>query len=354
MYDKIFPDGLPSSPIEAIKNSFLPIYLYGMGNGAEKMMNVCNEYGINVEGVFASDGFRAGKTFLGYTVLSLSDVALKHPQGFIALVCFGCRSQDMRSYLGRVRKAGGKVYMPHLPLFGGALFTAEHYAENSDRINRAYSLLSDEGSRELFRDILSYCLTWDPDHLFLGQTNSYIYPEFFNDCDIRTAIDGGAYRGDTVISMCEDFPSINKILAFEPDDANFRKLKDVQCEGVEVVCNQMGLHEKDGILHFAALKNRGSHFAEDGIEVRVTSIDSAVNEKIDLIKLDVEGCESEALKGAENTIDLYRPALYVSLYHKTDDIFDLLLQINRSHPHYKFAMFRADVCPAWDIILLAK
>ncbi len=354
MYDKIFPEGLPPSPIDAIKSSALPVYLYGMGNGAEKMLDVCSEYGIKVDGVFASDGFRAGKVFLGFTVLSLSDVASKHTEGFIALVCFGCKSQDMRSYLGKVRKAGGVVFMPHLPLFGGKLFTAEHYEDNIGRINNAYSLLSDDGSRRLFKDILTYCLTWDPEALFLGETNSYVYPEFFAKSEIKTAIDGGAYRGDTVLSMARDFKKLDKIHAFEPDGANYSKLKQVQCKNVEIICYPMGLHEKDGALRFAALKNRGSHFADDGVEVKVTSIDSAVSEKIDLIKLDVEGCEASAIKGAENSIKIYKPALYVSLYHKTDDIFEIILQINELYPGYNFAMFRADVCPAWDIILIAK
>ena len=34
-----------------------PIVLYGMGNGADKIIKVLDEYGINFQGVFASDGF---------------------------------------------------------------------------------------------------------------------------------------------------------------------------------------------------------------------------------------------------------------------------------------------------------
>lgn len=354
MYDEIFPDGLPLSPIQLIKNSNLPVYLYGMGNGAEKMLAVCVQYGIEVAGVFASNGFRAGKIFLGYTVLSLSEVAEMHSEGFIALVCFGCKSSDMRSYLGKVKKAGGTVYMPHLPLFGGELFTAENYEANADKILRAYSLLSDDGSRRLFRDILTYCLTWDPEALFLGETNSYVYPEFFRGLNIETAIDGGAYRGDTVMSMSRDLPGIKRIYAFEPDQANYSKLKDVIVPQVEVIPIQKGLYDKECDLYFVALKNRGSHFGNDGIKVEVTSVDCAVREKIGLIKLDVEGCEEKAIIGCEKTIRRDKPCLYISLYHKTNDIFDLILQLHKLCPEYKFSMFRADVCPAWDIILIAK
>ena len=354
MYDKIFPEGLPVSPIKQIKSLNLPVYLYGMGNGAEKMYIVCEDHGIKLSGVFASDGFKAGKQFLGFAVKSLSEVAADNPNGFVALVCFGCKTPDMRTYLGKVRKAGGKVFMPHLPLFGGDLFTSEHYVSNYDKIEKAYYLLSDDKSKALYKDILKYCLTWDPEVLFLGETNSYAFPDFFSDKKIVTAIDGGAYRGDTALSLSRDLPTIKSILAFEPDSANFAKLKEVRIVGVDITCLDEGLYEKNDVLHFAALKNRGSHFCDEGIEVKVTSVDCAVSEKIDLIKLDVEGCEYSAIIGAKNTILRDKPALYVSLYHKTDDIYEIPLLINELCPGYQFAMFRADVCPAWDIILLAK
>jgi len=111
------------TPIEKIRGSHLPVLLYGMGNGAEKMYKICVENNIIPDGVFASDGFKSGKTFLGYTVVPASELKDLYPKGFIALVCFGCNSADMRMYIGRVKRLGGLVLMPHLPLFGGEFLT---------------------------------------------------------------------------------------------------------------------------------------------------------------------------------------------------------------------------------------
>ena len=47
-----------------------PILLYGMGNGADKILRVCESYGITVSDFFASDGFVRGHSFHGKTVLS--------------------------------------------------------------------------------------------------------------------------------------------------------------------------------------------------------------------------------------------------------------------------------------------
>ena len=40
-----------------LKTAQKPIVLYGMGNGADKIINTLNYFGIEFQGVFASDGF---------------------------------------------------------------------------------------------------------------------------------------------------------------------------------------------------------------------------------------------------------------------------------------------------------
>ena len=48
---------------ERLKDEKRPIFLYGTGNGADKILNVCQEYEINIEGIFASSGFVRNRTF---------------------------------------------------------------------------------------------------------------------------------------------------------------------------------------------------------------------------------------------------------------------------------------------------
>ena len=47
------------------------IVMYGMGNGADKIISICERYGIEICDFFASDGFVRGHTFHGKRVLSL-------------------------------------------------------------------------------------------------------------------------------------------------------------------------------------------------------------------------------------------------------------------------------------------
>ena len=53
-----------------------------------------------------------------------------------------------------------------------------------------------------------------------------------------------------------------------------------------------------------------------------------------LIKMDIEGTEMEALEGAEKTITKWRPDMAISVYHKPEDIYEILAYILRLVPQY--------------------
>ena len=54
------------------------VVMYGMGNGADKILAICCRYGIEVADFFASDGFVRGHSFHGKRVLSYSEVKEKY------------------------------------------------------------------------------------------------------------------------------------------------------------------------------------------------------------------------------------------------------------------------------------
>ena len=55
-----------------------PVVMYGMGNGADKILAVCEGYGIEISDFFASDGFVRGHAFHGKEVLSYSAMREKY------------------------------------------------------------------------------------------------------------------------------------------------------------------------------------------------------------------------------------------------------------------------------------
>ena len=65
--------------------------------------------------------------------------------------------------------------------------------------------------------------------------------------------------------------------------------------------------------------------------------------------MDVEGAESAAIRGAEEAIKKYRPAMYVAAYHRTDDLWSIPLQVLALRPDYKVYLRRSRCLPAWEI-----
>ncbi len=72
------------------------------------------------------------------------------------------------------------------------------------------------------------------------------------------------------------------------------------------------------------------------MQIPVTRLDAAIEGNVTFIKLDVEGAEYEALKGAEKLIQNCRPTLAVSVYHKAQDIWELPELILSMAPEYTF------------------
>ena len=97
---------------------------------------------------------------------------------------------------------------------------------------------------------------------------------------------------------------------------------------------------------------------EDGLskrraEVDAITLDSIFADGVDYIKYDVEGAEKEALEGSASVIRKYRPDLLISLYHRTEDLHALILQLHGICPDYKLYVRRYPYIPAWDLNLYA-
>jgi FkbM family methyltransferase len=96
--------------------------------------------------------------------------------------------------------------------------------------------------------------------------------------------------------------------------------------------------------------------ANDG-EIYTKKIDDIVKEnnlhKLDFIKMDIEGSELDALKGAESSIRKYKPKLAISIYHKQDDFITIPNYINSLNLGYKFALKHATIY-GQETVLFAK
>ena len=112
----------------ALRNTDKPVVLYGTGNGADKIIDVCGSRGIPLAGVFASEGFVRDRFFRGMMVRGYSDVVAEFGEGIVILLAFGTTRAEVVGFI-RSLDARHELYIPEVPLYGGTLFDAE-YAEN--------------------------------------------------------------------------------------------------------------------------------------------------------------------------------------------------------------------------------
>ena len=86
---------------EHFKSCGKPVALYGMGDGADKVLDAFERFGIEVSGVFASDGFVRGQSFRGFTVRRLEELESELGELAVAL-CFASQLPDVMAQIKRV------------------------------------------------------------------------------------------------------------------------------------------------------------------------------------------------------------------------------------------------------------
>lgn len=143
--------------------------------------------------------------------------------------------------------------------------------------------------------------------------------------------DAGANEGALSIIYSQKVGTRGKVFSFEPDSINSDLLHEnlnlnAEVENVKVIKN--GLWNKSETLEFFEAGNVGSSlFYEDKTSKKVTiqgiSIDDFVARKkinkLDFIKMDIEGAEIKALEGAVKTIEKLKPNFAIASYHVVDN-----------------------------------
>ncbi|MFM1756572.1 MAG: hypothetical protein RL621_1538 [Bacteroidota bacterium] len=252
----------------------------------------------------------------------------------------------------------------------------ENLKQDETLITRGYELMEDQISQEIFikrlailssyadyRAYREYCkFSQAPSSLpeekkiFASNFENEMY--FNNDLiklhHANNLVDCGAFDGDSLlqwkIQMQKENLTEGKAYCFEPDDANFKNLQTNVNDYKNVEIFNLGVWNCETTLEFASsettfitescvveqsshdkvIRNVGNTY------IKANSIDNVIYpKKVDIIKMDVEGSEANALIGAKKTIQKWRPQLIISAYHKSSDLYNLPILINELCPQYK-------------------
>ena len=331
-----------------------PIVLYGMGDGADKIMAVLAERSLPVAGVCASDEFVRGHSFCGFVVETV-DQAVQRLGNPVFLLCFATQRPEVLALVQNLA-ARHTLLAPDVPVCGGDVFTYNFLCHHRQELDTVYNRLADEQSRRVFADVVAYKWTGRPDFLWQNTSAPGDWYNLIAPGPQEYLVDAGAYTGDTVAGFLSYAGgAYHKILALEPDRRNFRRLETAVGHLPQVTCLPMGAWHSRDALAFTQSTGRQNRLEEsispqNGTTTPVAAIDELLaGEAATIIKYDVEGAEEQALAGSADTIRRFHPALIVSAYHHSRDIFSLPLQVLALHDSYRLYLRRPPYVPAWDL-----
>jgi FkbM family methyltransferase len=260
--------------------------------------------------------------------------------------------------------------------------------KNPDKFDEVYHKLTDENSKSTFDLFVKYRLAY----AFLGEYAAKIYPPMItkedllikmNDLEINLrnglikmqnfifksspflitqtwmfeqyalerscevsqgdfVIDGGSFMGETAFWFLSKGAS--KVYAFEPDPLNFKVLSEnIKRNNMSeriIPIQQILLDKQDRVNISSTGTSMSITLGGGNTVVKSLTLDSFVErqklERVDFIKLDVEGAELSILKGALETIKKFKPKMAISIYHKPEDIITIPLFLFNVLPQAKF------------------
>lgn len=328
-----------------------PLYLYGAGYTAKICIEALEAAHVKMEALIDDDVMKQGTKVFSYDVLSydaLVEICKKKKRVNVLLTSiYGKAIYNRLTMLSNVTV--WEMYAWYMDILNRQELVLEkhcegerllQYKENTDALKK---YLSDELSKSVYDAVYQYYITENISEIVKICTTEESYfikevKEYFQDRKF-TLVDAGAYTGELLRAIIATGLNVSKWYCFEVEKNNFIKLKNnidhsKLPEGMECVCENRGLWS--GQKELPVIGQGVASKVMEGIEndtceiCKMETIDAYFrNVKVDMIKMDIEGAEMEALTGAINTIKRDMPLLAISIYHYVEDYYRIMQFIMR-------------------------
>ena len=321
------------------------VFLYGAGFVGKWSVNYLEDSGVPVLGFVDSNEAKWGTSVSGKRVFGPNDpMVLK--AGVILVTS--------RHAVPVIKKN-----LRHLPAVVMSIDAFVVHAEGNEAIEQIESLFAhNQFSMETFHAILLSMLQGDTRPLAPFANSKPFFDQFgFYTRDAEIFVDAGAYVGDSLERFIWSVNGMFKhIHAFEPGEVQFaamqyRVRRLVSEWALDPACISLvnkGISSISGVAHVVSegelIRTRleeGHANAESSkaLEISTVSLDDYFSDgEYTLLKVDVEGSESELLAGATQSIRRFRPRIALSVYHFPTDIFELPLQCKSANSDYVFTL----------------
>lgn len=175
------------------------------------------------------------------------------------------------------------------------------------------------------------------------------YMKGFDDCQHRqyfedflnlqksgeTFVDIGGFDGFTSREFARRCPRYNSIHLFEPEKTNMEGAKRNLANQENTYFYEVGLSNTNKTLKFSSTGSSSKVSSDGDIEINVIRLDELPLKDVTFLKMDIEGSELDALRGAKDLIASLKPRLAISVYHRSEDLRTISEYILMLNPSYK-------------------
>jgi len=189
-------------------------------------------------------------------------------------------------------------------------------------IQNIRSIMADSKSQRVFDHFLNFCSTFEENEVIIDETPYFVsdLPRWSNPLRM---IDCGAFDGDTVLRALDSGYEVDFCVCCEPDRKNYTSLVAKLSSIPNVMALPLAVADKFENKSFDGKGNTGSRLSTEikGESIFCITLDDLLpGGNPNLIKMDIEGYEYEALLGSQKLLRKSRPGLAISVYHLSEDI----------------------------------
>lgn len=321
------------------------VYIWGTGKLGKYTEEQCMKNQIKVLGYVDNNETKRdiSKKIYSCDVLETDDIVIvasfAYPQIMEQLSSLGIENYIYYEELARLMEGMETYYTAFENIF-------EELELNKRKYEKVYDLFSDSLSQEIFANIVLYKATLDTKYTI--KAFRLTEPEGKEDFDkivvekldkYYSFFDAGGFDGGSTLDFIHAAGTYDKIYFFEPDkdilEESQKRLKDFP----NIVYMCAGVGEKSGYKSYNAIGGGAGYFSEvetdKSEQIDMIALDDLVKSHRSYIKMDIEGYELAALRGAEQAIKRYKPMLSISVYHRPSDLHEIIPLVLSWNPEYK-------------------
>jgi len=341
---------LPQATVKATLPDLQGAILFGAGRIARALLPKLRQQGIEPAWFVDNNPKLWGQTLDGIEIKSAASLAEAGDRIVLIMTTYAMQMANACKEAGVKRWSW---FTDIQDVFGDCAVTTSADSVLSNReIDRLAEIFQDsKDSLDVLKQALTFCVTGDSRDLPVCTPGQYFADHLIPDHFYRYFIDCGAYDGDTLREWIPRkggllTPGRFKYHAFEPDPDNFAQLSKYVESLNEPIRAGVTLHQcavGDAAGHIGMVQGGDGTQLYRNVETDLTTPvvrldETLAEERVGIIKMDIEGFEPAALEGARGLLKNQRPALLVCVYHRPEHLWTIPLWIHDLNPGYKIAL----------------